>query len=203
MAAKLSLANSKWMAFIMPSFAKPLRLGLLLWLVLLPAMSYADPSTTEIRHAELIDHHDGYQIETEIDYQLSATAKEALDKGIPLAWDVYLEIRRPGFLWGPTLYKDKLRYTLQYHALLKQYAVKDPRGNSEMFLTLTAALNFMSIPRPVRVIDYQLLESGKRYQLAVRSKFNREQLPVPLRPFAYLDSQWFLSSSWFLWPIQK
>ena len=176
---------------------------MLLWLVLLPAISSANPPSTKISHAELIDHHDGYQIETEIDYQLSATAKEALEKGIPLTWDVYLEIRRPGFLWGPTLYKDKLRYTLQYHALLKQYVVKEPNGNSQMFLTLTAALNFMSLPHSTRVINYPLIESGKRYQLAVRSKFNREQLPAPLRPFAYLDSQWFLSSSWFLWSIQK
>jgi hypothetical protein len=52
-------------------------------------------------------------------------------------------------------------------------------------------------------VPADLLQPGQRYKLAIKCQFDREALPVPLRPFAYLDSQWFLSSDWYLWPIQK
>jgi|APLak6261669570_1056073.scaffolds.fasta_scaffold00083_2 hypothetical protein len=187
----------------MPNLAKPLNYGLLFCLMLWPLPSLADDFAAKVRYAELAETTGGYSVNTEIDYQLSPTAKEALHKGVPLAWDVSIKIRQPGFLRNTTLYKKKLPYSLQFHALLNQYEVKGPSGQVEMFLTLNAALNFMALLHDAAHIDKGLLKPGHDYQLAVRTRFNRELLPVPLRPVAYLDAQWFLSSDWFIWPIQK
>ncbi len=187
----------------MPSCAKLAKV--LLWMLLIswccPVL--ANQFGVKVRHVKLVDNDQGYRVDAEIDYQLSPLAREALEKGVPLSWNVRVEIRRPGLLWTPVIYKQKLRYTLQYHALLKQYEVKAPDNHLEMFLTLNAALNFMSIPKQNELIDKQLIAPEQRYQLAIRSQFHRESLPAPLRPFAYLNQQWFLSSPWFIWPIQK
>ena len=187
----------------MPNCVKRLINRLLLLTLLWPLATLAASFGVNINHVALIDNGSGYQMDTEIDYQLSPLAKEALEKGVPLTWDLRLEIRQPGFLWTSLLYKKKLRYTLQYHALLKQYEVRISDATAEMFLTLNAALNFMSLPKPQGTISRDLLKNDQRYLLAARSTFNREQLPVPLRPFTYLNQQWFLSSPWFIWPIQK
>lgn len=187
----------------MPNSVKKLKFSLLLCLCLWPLPSLADEFAAKVRFAELIERAEDYKVNAEIDYQLTPTAKEALHKGVPLAWDVLIKIRQPGFLRTTTIFKRKLPYSLQFHALLNQYAVKGPSGQAEMFLTLNAALNFMSVLHDAAHIDKQLLEPGNQYQLAVRTRFNRELLPVPLRPVAYLDAQWFLSSDWFIWPIQK
>lgn len=155
-----------------------------------------------VRYAKLLENADDYTISTRIDYQLSPTAKEALHKGVPLAWDVLIEINRTMGPLNTTLYEKKLPFVLEFNALLNQYEVKSP-GQPEMFLTLNAALNFMAALHDAGHIDKGLLQTGKNYQLAVKSRFNREFLPIPLRPAAYLDGQWFLSSDWFVWPIQK
>lgn len=144
----------------------------------------------------------GYSAGVQIEYRLSPTAKEALHKGVPLTWRVVIELRRPGRLWEETVYSRELRYTLQFHALLNQYAVETGNGGSEMFLTLSAALAFMAS------ISTDMAPGGENLdatplQLAVKTRFDREALPIPLRPMAYLDHRWFLSSDWYLWSIPK
>ena len=191
------------MAFIMQNCVKLVKLLFLLCLLLTPKLGLAEEYGVSVKQVSLIEREAGYQLETEIEYQLSSVAKEALEKGIPLTWDIRLEIRRTGFLWTHTMYRKKLRYTLQYHALLKQYEVKTSDQPPEMFLTLGAALNFMSLPKDAQQIDTELFEKKQRYLIAVRSRFNREFLPVPLRPFTYIHREWALSSPWFIWPIQK
>lgn len=186
----------------MPSLARNFSYGLLLCAAFWPVLSFADDFAARIRYAKLIETADAYSVEAEIDYRLSPTAKEALDKGVPLAWDVLIDLSQSGFLLNTAIYQKKLSYTLQFNALLNQYEVKSS-GQLEMFLSLNAALNYMALLHDVARIDKNLIKAGNSYQLAVKTQFNREFLPVPLRPVAYLDGQWFLSSDWFVWPIQK
>lgn len=168
-----------------------------------PVIAISNDFSAKVRSANLLEIDDSYQIAAKIDYQLSPTAREALHKGIPLAWDVLLKLTQSQPVFDSTIYENSLPYQLQFHALLNQYEIRLPNGQTEMFLSLNAALNFMSNMKDVTPIGKNQLTSGNNYQLAVKTRFNREFLPVPLRPVAYLDSHWFLSSSWFIWPIQK
>ena len=187
----------------MPSLARTFKSYLLICLALWPALSVADSFAPQIHSAKLIDNGRNLSLQAKIDYKLSPTAMEALHKGVPLTWVVLLEIRKISRLWGNTIYKQNLPYQLQFHALLNQYEVLTPSNESEMFLTLNAALRFMSTPHLTKPIPAGLLQDDQHYKLALKCQFDRESLPVPLRPFSYLDAQWFLSSDWYIWPIQK
>lgn len=187
----------------MPNLANLFNHGLLICLFIWPLSSLAGNFAAKVRYAELVESPGAYAVNAQIDYQLSPTSREALQKGVPLFWDVLIQIRQPGLLRNRILYNAKLSYTLQFHALLNQYEIKSPNAETEMFLTLNAALNFMALLHDVASFDKRLLKPGYAYQLAIKTEFDRERLPVPLRPVAYLDAQWFLSSDWFIWPIQK
>jgi hypothetical protein len=200
---KLSPAAYKWMVFTMPSLASAIRLGLFACLLCWPFLSAANSFAPQIRQANVIYTGSYFNIQTQIDYQLSPKAKEALHKGIPLSWLIRIEIRKIGNLWDSSLTEQTLPYRLRFHALLNQYEVLKPDKENEMFLTLNAALGFMSSLHDSDPVPADLMQPGQRYKLAIKCQFDREALPVPLRPFAYLDSQWFLSSDWYLWPIQK
>lgn len=186
----------------MPSCKKSANaITLLLWLVLFwPASSgLAGEFDARIRRAELVEANGSYQVDAQIDYNLSPTAKEALHKGIALSWKVLLEIDRSGSVWDSRIYRYKLPYSLNYHALLNQYAVRS-RESIERFLSLQAALNYMSTVRlPITVA----LPTNGALRFAVKSQFHRESLPIPLRPMAYLDPQWSLSSDWQSWSLTK
>lgn len=187
----------------MPRSASAFSTGLFVCLAFLPLLAHADTPSIRIRQASLIEAGENLAVQADIHYQLSNTAKDALHKGLPLTWRVSIEIRETGSLRDRTVHRQELPYRLRFHALLNQYEVSTLEERSEMFLTLNAALSYMSGLHDAQPIAPALLQAGRHYLLAIKSRFDRESLPVPLRPFAYLDSQWFLSSDWYLWPIPR
>lgn len=176
----------------------------LLWLFILgnPITSHAESFAARISCSAPAQHDRAYWLNSRIQYTLSPTAKEALDKGVPLAWVVSVRVQQTGRWWPVTLSEQQRRYSLQFHALLNQYSVKRSDAESaETFLSLNAALDFMSVVPDIKLIDREALHNGEHYQIAIKARFDREALPSPLRPTAYLNSDWFLSSDWILCPL--
>lgn len=172
------------------------------WLVLAfwPLTGMAGEYAARVRYADLSHYQTKIEINGLIDYNLSPTAKEALLKGVPLEWRLLIEIREIGWPWDRTLIEMSRPFKLQYHALLNQFAVQIAQERAEMFLSLNAALDYLS---QLHLETAAELPPSENLRLAIKTQFRREALPVPLRPFAYLDPQWYLSSDWFLWSIPK
>ncbi|MDD5269370.1 MAG: DUF4390 domain-containing protein [Methylococcales bacterium] len=178
--------------------------GVLLWC--LPFSGYADEFAAEVKQAEVTLHGDYYLLSADIVYQLSEKAMEALQNGVPLFWDIQFKVlEQRDVLWDKTLVDTAIRYRLQYHALLNMYRVRDEGdGTVYNFSTLFAALDLMSTVRDFRLIGgLSELAPEKQYLLAMKVNFDRDALPLPLRPIAYVDRQWYLSSDWTLWPLKK
>ena len=177
--------------------------GVLLWL--LPFSGYADEFAAEVKQAKITLQSNSYVLSADIVYQLSEKAKEALQNGVPLFWNIQVKmLQHRNVLWDKTLVDTAIRYRIQYHALLNMYRVRN-EGNGKVynFSTLSAALDLMSAVRNFRVIEKAELAPEKQYLCAVKVNFDREALPLPLRPIAYIDPQWYLSSDWTLWPLKK
>jgi hypothetical protein len=174
-----------------------------LWL--LPFSGLGDKYAAEVAQAELTVQGDAYVLSADIVYHLSKKASEALQNGVPLFWAIQVKIRRHRvMLWDKTLVDTAIRYRIQYHALLNIYQVRND-ASSEVynFSTLSAALDLMSVVRDFRVIEKTELNPEQQYLFAVKVNFDRDALPLPLRPIAYIDPQWYLSSDWTLWPLKK
>lgn len=181
--------------------------------VFLPGLSYAGQSSTDIaegfgvmvKNAEISLQGDRYVLSANIDYRLSPRAKDALQNGVPLFWDIRVKtFQHRDFFWDKCLVNTGIRYRIQYHALLNMYRVRD-EGGGELynFSTLPAALNLMSSLRDFNVLDKFNYMPGKRYAVGIKVTLDRDALPLPLRPVAYTNPQWYLSSDWTLWPLTK
>jgi len=175
----------------------------LLWL--LPFSGYADKFAAEVKQAGVTLQGDSYVLSADIVYQLSEKAMDALQNGVPLFWDLQVKLQQQrDVLWDKTLVDTAIRYRIQYHALLNMYRVRnESNGEVYNFSTLSAALDLMSAVRNFRVIEKSELAPEKQYLCAVKVRFDRDALPLPLRPIAYIDPQWYLSSDWTLWHLKK
>ena len=170
-----------------------------------PFSGYAGEFAAQVKQAEITLQGDSYVLSADIVYQLSDKAMEALQNGVPLFWNIHVKIQQHrDVLWDKTLIDTAIRYRIQYHALLNMYRVRN-EGNGEVynFSTLSAALDLMSAVRSFYVIEKAELALEKQYLCAVKVSLDREALPLPLRPIAYIDPQWYLSSDWTLWPLKK
>jgi hypothetical protein len=172
---------------------------------MLPFSGYAGKFAAEVKQAEITMQGDSTMLSADIVYQLSEKAMDALQNGVPLFWDIQVKmLQHRDFFGDKTLIDTAIRYRLQYHALLNMYRVRnEDSGEIYNFSTLSAALDLMSVLRDFRVIEKTGIAPEQHYLCAVKVNFDRDALPLPLRPIAYIDPQWYLSSDWTLWPLKK
>ncbi len=175
---------------------------LIMSLFLFSEFVHAEGFSAIVKNVKVKKKEDEYRLNATIDFKLSPIAKEALQKGIALSWIVTIKVQKEGVLWDSTIRVIELSYQIRNHALLNLYSVKKA-SESHMFSTLTAALKSMSKIRKLVVIDAQSLQIDERYHMTIKVQFNREELPVPLRPMSYFNPQWMLSSDWSVWQLQK
>ena len=96
------------------------------------------------------------------------------------------------------------RYRLEFHALSKRYVLTNVNaGVSQTFDYLDDALTALGTIDGFPLIDRGLLRDGERYTGTLRARLDIEKLPAPLRPLAYLSSQWRLSSDRHTWSLQR
>jgi hypothetical protein len=176
-----------------------------LFACLLPVLSYADAFGVEVKNAEMTLQGNSYVVSADIDYQLSTRAMEALQNGVPLYWDIHIKVQQHrDYVWDKTLVNTGIRYRIQYHALLNMYRVRN-EGSGELynFSTLSSALDLMSTIHNFHLMDKPVDTSKERYAVGIKVTLDRDALPLPLRPVAYTNPQWYLSSDWTLWPLTK
>jgi hypothetical protein len=180
---------------------------LLVSLTPVPAYSedYSDTPGVTVKKAETALLGDNYVLSADIDYQLSQKAIDALRNGVPLFWTYQFKVEEQrDYIWNKPLIEKSFRYRIQYLALLNMYRVRNENnGAVSNFSTLPAALGLLSTLQDYRLIEKAKINGNQRYFAGIKITFERDSLPLPLRPGAYLNSQWYLSSDWFLWPLKE
>ncbi len=174
-------------------------------LLLISQTLNADTFNAEIIAASLEPEAQGYLLNADITFKLSPTAIDAIEHSVSLFWSVQLKLYRPrSFFWDQKILDYAIRYRLRFHALLNMYQVENmTTGEIRRFFSLPVALNAMGRIRDVRIPVTPDSNQAKILRVTLQVKFDREALPLPLRPIAYFDSQWDLSSQLLEWHVQK
>jgi hypothetical protein len=176
-------------------------LGAILTCLMMPVFANNE---TQIKHAQVSIQKDHYVLAADIDYFLSEQVNEALQNGVPIFWSIFVKIEKKRWFWSnKTLAEQRLRYRLQYHALLNMYRVlNENTGALNSFSTLTAALNTMATVRDFNLMSTEALDQNAQYQVVIKAEFEENALPLPLRIHLLANSQWRLSSDWTYWAIE-
>ncbi len=168
-------------------------------------VSYANDFGVNITNAELSLSGDHYVLTADIDFQLSERATDALKNGVPLFWTYQIKLKEQrDYLWNANLIEKNIRYRIQYHALLNMYRVRnESTGHISNFPTLGAAMELLSSVRDVALIKKDEIAKDSTYVGEMKINFERDALPLPLRPVAYVNPQWYLSSDWYTWTLKN
>ncbi len=169
------------------------------------ATSYASDSGITITKAEFTVTDGNYAVSADIDFQLSEKATEAVKNGVPLFWTYQFKLKEQrDYIWNETLAEKSFRYRIQYHALVNLYRVRnETTGSVNNFSSLESALELMSSVRDFALVEKNKVAQGGSYVGEMKIAFDRDALPLPLRPAAYVNPQWYLSSDWFSWPLKN
>lgn len=173
-----------------------------LLILLLPKTGLAAEFTVRSVATELKDNV--YLLNARIDYTFSREAQRALQSGIPLIILMDIEVEKlRSWWWNKEVAKLQQGYLLIYHALTKKYIINNLNsGAQHNHKSFSTALQTLGRITDLPLIDKGLIEEDKRYQINLRVFLDIESLPAPMRPLAWLSSDWHLSSDWYSWPLQ-
>ena len=168
-----------------------------------PTQSHHDGFNILAAETKLKEHV--YLLEANLDLKFSADALDALRSGVPLIVLINIEVLKDRNWWlDKTVAKLEQGYLLLYHALSEKYIIHNLNsGSQQNFVGLNAAIHSLSNLQGFPLIDKNLLDEGDNYYVRLRAYLDIESLPAPMRPIAYISSQWQLESDWFSWPLNQ
>ena len=145
-----------------------------------------------------------YLLDAQFHIGLSSGAREALENGVPLVFELQVQVVRKHSWWWDTIAVElRQRRQLQYHALSQSYLVKDTdSGTQGNYRQLQDALRAAGAIRNLFLTD-QKMEAGKGYNIRLRGSLDIESLPTPVRLPAYMSSAWDMKSEWYAWPLVR
>jgi hypothetical protein len=194
------------MDFIMPASAivKFIYRFVLLALFTTPVMA----KNFSVQSASISKIGNGFVVNAEMQYPLSARVIEALENSVPITFSQQLELIKSipvlgkYWQWQETFWATELRYELRYHALTEQYILHSlDTLNHQNFPTLESALKALGKIKNLS-LPPEYLSDVDNLILNVRTELDLHALPTPMRPGALISSKWQLSSPWVAatWP---
>ena len=143
-------------------------------------------------------------INANISYQLSKETRDALNHGVPLEFDIEVRVKKHRkWIWDETIITKIITHRVEYQPLSGQYLVTEIQsGSLEQFQNLEEVLSFIGELESFPLIGIDMISPEHDYVAQIKSQLNIQALPAPLRPLAYISSQWHLASSWQSWAIQ-
>lgn len=147
---------------------------------------------------------DQIYLDAQVQYELTATVREALENGVPLTFVLHVQMRRAGaWLWEEDVAEYRIRSVLRHRPLSGLYEVSNPQsGDKQVFATREAALRYMGRVRDLALIKREKLDATEEYRVRLESRLDVEALPLPLRPHAYFSDEWELEAEPWEWQIQ-
>ena len=170
-----------------------------LWIGL--AVQPARADTIEVREARLEAQDDGWTLYAEFGLDLSSRLEEAVNKGIPLYFNLEFELTRPRWYWLDEKTQQATQtYKLSYHALTQSYRLS-AGSLYQSFPTLKEALRLLARPR-LFAIDKQRIAPGETYTAQARMRLDAAQLPKAFQINALTSREWTLESDWKKFPFR-
>lgn len=158
-----------------------------------------------IQHADSVLIDKVYHVNAKLEYRFSDEALDALKNGVPLIILLNVEVEKKRNWWiNKNIAQLEQGYLLLYHALSEKFVIHNLNsGTQENYSSLQSALYALGDLKQLPVLDAKLLNKGSTYIFKLRSFLDIESLPAPMRPLAYISSQWQLESDWYTWTLNQ
>lgn len=168
-------------------------------LALLPALARAQ--SANITTAKLDLTEDGYQLNADIDLQLTAGMQDAVRKGVPLYFIAEFQLTRGRWYWLDQGVISATRdRRISYAPLTDQYRIAIS-GISQNVSSFDDVRRVLSRIRSWTVAEKGQLKPGEKYEASLRFRLDTSQLPKPFQLNVITSKEWSLSSEWHRWNV--
>jgi hypothetical protein len=172
-------------------------------LVFLTASASAKTNAIQVNYLNVIELNNELRLDAEIAYELNSEVREALINGIPLIFQVEVQVvYLQNWFWDKVIATAVKTHLLKYHILSKQYLLENlETGESDSFPDLESVLKQQGRVSAMHISKADYLNLQQTYVVKVRSQLLTSKLPLPLRMKSYFSPKWRLDSGWYKWQL--
>lgn len=147
---------------------------------------------------EILVEPEGWLLDADVRFSVNAKLEDLLEQGVPLHFVTEVEVFRPRWYWKDELItRNSQSVRLTYQAITRQYRVA--RGPLAInYRSLGEALRDIGLIRGWRFADGRTLALKTTYDVYVRFRLDKSQLPKPFQITMLTDSDWVPVSEWKL-----
>ena len=155
----------------------------------------------EVKNFGLEAIEEGYVLNANFEFELTARLQEALINGAPLFFAIEFELIRPRWYWlDEKTVSSRIDVRLSYNPLLHQYRLSTGSLHRN-FSAFADAFNTLKRIRSWLVFERDKIQADISYIAAVRMRLDTAQLPRPFQLSAITDRDLSLASSWKRMPF--
>lgn len=171
--------------------------------VFMHTSAWSKTRAIEVNYLNVTELNNELRLDAEIAYELNSEVREALVNGIPLLFQVEVQVvSLQKWLWDKVIATTVKTHLLKYHILSKQYVLENlETGESDSFPDLESVLVQQGQVSAMYIAEADYLGDQEKYVVQLRSQLLTSKLPLPLRMKSYFSPKWRLDSGWYEWPL--
>jgi hypothetical protein len=169
--------------------------------ILIFTCNLAEAATASLQNIVLDSKNENLTLSFKLKDAFSEEMKEIILNGTSITFTFFVELREIKDFWIDKKIVDiKIDHMLKYNVLKKEFVIKRSWEIDEVLMTesFAEAQNLMAAIRSLKILPFNWLENGNRYQVAVKAELSKASLPPSLRSMMFFSPVWGFETDWYI-----
>ena len=170
-------------------------------LILIFSFNLARATQASLQNIVLDSKNENLTLSFKLENAFSEEMKEVILNGRSITFTFLVELREIKDFWVDKKIVDiKIDHMLKYNVLKKNFVIKRSWEIDEVLITesFTEAQNLMAGIRSLKILPFNWLENGNRYQIAIKAELSKANLPLDLRSVMFFSPPWGFETDWYI-----
>jgi len=169
--------------------------------ILILSCNLAQATQASLQNIVLDSKNENLTLSFKLENAFSEEMKEVILNGTSITFTFLVELREIKDFWVDKKIVDiKIDHMLKYNVLKKNFVIKRSWEIDEVLITesFTEAQNLMAGIRSLKILPFNWLENGNRYQIAIKAELSKANLPLDLRSVMFFSPPWGFETDWYI-----
>jgi len=169
--------------------------------ILIFSCNLAQATQASLQNIVLDSKNKNLTLSFKLEDAFSEPMKEVILNGTSITFTFFVEVREIKDFWLDKKIVDiKIDQMLKYNILKKEFVIKRSWEIDEVLMTesFVEAQKLMAAIKNLKILPFNWLENGNRYQIAIKAELSKANLPPSLRSLMFFSPPWGFKTDWYI-----
>jgi hypothetical protein len=169
--------------------------------ILIYSCNLPQATQASLQNIVLDSKNENLTLSFKLEDAFSEPMKEVILNGTSITFTFFVELREIKHFWLDKKIVDiKIGHMLKYNILKKEFVIKRSWEIDEVLMTesFVEAQKLMAAIKSLKILPFNWLENGNRYQIAIKAELSKANLPASLRSVRFFSPPWGFKTDWYI-----